>query len=164
MAPKRQTMHEKWLVERAHILQRIADRKAKEAAQSKAKAAVRKVRKPNALSEHLRTLPPQARNPYAAKRVYLMANREHGLFKIGYTWDVAKRRKDIEREIPIPFPIEVVSTWDTYHFQELEATLHRTVADKRVKGEWFKLSAEDVKEVFRFAEEWLEKNPSADAA
>jgi Meiotically up-regulated gene 113 len=155
-------MHERWLAEREHILRRIEERKAKEAAERAAKKAAeqakppRPKRKPDPMPRHLL-------DPHLSKFVYVMANREHNLYKIGCTLDVAQRRKAIEREIPIPFPIEVVTTWETYHYEELVPSLHRVLANKRIKGEWFKLAEDDVKGVFRFAEEWLEKHPSVDA-
>ena len=147
--------------------QQAAEREAK-----KAHAAINKVfggfvvdippqkTKPKKQPSRLQCLPKNVRNPFASKFVYLMKNEEHGVFKIGFSDDVEKRRRNIEGEIPIPFIIEIVQAWETYHFTKLESALHKLFADKHVKGEWFRLSQTDVEECFRFVETWLVEHPS----
>ena len=64
------------------------------------------------------------------------------LFKIGYSRDVRSRVMAINAQSPVD--VEHVITIHTSNARHLESLLHRSFADKRVKGEWFRLSDEDV--------------------
>ncbi len=59
-----------------------------------------------------------------------------------------------EKRIPrldtkLPFPVEVAQTIQTPAPLELEAYYHNFFAGKRVRGEWFMLSDEDIEMVRR---------------
>jgi len=80
---------------------------------------------------------------------------EHGYYKIGYTDDVTNRRSSIQSSLP--FALEVVCAWETYHYGKLEHAIHVRFEDNNIRGEWFKLSPEEVQECRQYTEDWLEK-------
>ena len=81
--------------------------------------------------------PPQPKPGF----VYLLrGNDQH---KIGRTKHVDDRMKQISQKLP--FEIELVHAIETDDTETLEAQLHDRFADRRLKGEWFDLSEQDVK-------------------
>lgn len=63
-------------------------------------------------------------------------------YKIGRGKDVAQRVKQIQTNAP--YEVRHIHTITTDNAARLEALLHVRFASKRVLGEWFELSAEDV--------------------
>ena len=63
-------------------------------------------------------------------------------YKIGKAVDVNKRVKDLRTQPP--FDIELLHVIHTLDMRKRERQLHQRFADKRVKGEWFKLDTADV--------------------
>jgi predicted GIY-YIG superfamily endonuclease len=97
-------------------------------------------------------LPPSPRNPIQTPPqsktstkytgfVYLLQSPSQ-YFKIGCTKNLAKRYRDFC--VSLPFEVEYLHVVSTQNMFRLEAELHRRFASKRVNGEWFDLSAEDV--------------------
>ncbi len=76
------------------------------------------------------------------KTVYLVGNREHGKFKIGITTDLDKRLSSLSTGAP--FKLETIYTWPHQEYRRLEKHLHEQFRKKRVKGEWFELSNDDL--------------------
>lgn len=77
--------------------------------------------------------------------VYLMKNHRSGMFKIGFSKAPKYREKTLQSEEP---EIEML-----HHFKgtmEDEKDLHAQFADKRVRGEWFSLTQEEVDALLRF--------------
>lgn len=64
------------------------------------------------------------------------------LYKIGRSNRPDKRTELFG--IEVPFDIEVMHTIQTDDMYALESELHAKFADKRVRGEWFNLSADDL--------------------
>lgn len=82
--------------------------------------------------------------------VYLLQSPT-GAYKIGVASNPTKR---IERlEVKLPFEIEPVCVIQTDDMYGLEKALHRQFADKRVNGEWFRLSNDDVEIIKQMAVE-----------
>jgi T5orf172 domain len=96
------------------------------------------------------------RKPKAVKFVYLLSNAEHGLCKIGHAENVDKRRKDLERDAPFPFPLEVLNSWQTPEYFALEKALHAHFDDRRVKSEWFRFTDADIARCQEFVATWFE--------
>lgn len=65
-----------------------------------------------------------------------------GYIKIGRTNNLARRLGAFK--VQLPFEIEVIHIIRTHDSKTLEAELHRHFADKRVNGEWFNLTVDDV--------------------
>jgi len=74
--------------------------------------------------------------------VYVMIDKNTGLYKIGRSTNPTRREKTLQSEKPT---IELLFHNSGFHFDE--TALHRKFADKRVRGEWFKLDADDLSEV-----------------
>lgn len=74
-----------------------------------------------------------------------------GFVKIGISRDAHHRR--INLQIGNPYPIKLVIDWDValdgYDAREVEAELHRRLAAKRVRGEWFSATVEDIDTAMR---------------
>lgn len=92
---------------------------------------------------------PQRRNPPAPKTpkppvagyVYLIKSPS-GHYKIGRTINPNDRLRMFG--VHLPFEVEIIALIKSDDHKRLEASLHQTYNDKRVNGEWFALSPEDV--------------------
>lgn len=65
-----------------------------------------------------------------------------GHYKIGLTANPEHRGKTFG--VQLPFEVEFICLIKTDNMQRLETELHERFADKRVNGEWFDLTPEDV--------------------
>ncbi len=77
--------------------------------------------------------------------VYLMRadTPEVNWYKIGLSIDPEFRLKTFNA-IKLPFEMELVCVIQTPSMRELESQLHGWFADRRLRGEWFSLSEDDV--------------------
>ena len=74
-------------------------------------------------------------------QVYLL--KHHDAYKIGKSFDASRRYKEIRTQMPHKTEeIHVIQTDDP---PGIEAYWHNRFKDKRLKGEWFKLTPNDVK-------------------
>ena len=78
--------------------------------------------------------------------VYTYIMKSHNLHKIGKANNVETRLKQFQTGNPY---IEVVRSIEGSY----EMNLHELYKDKRVTGEWFKLSEEDLIEIDRYIEQ-----------
>ncbi len=74
--------------------------------------------------------------------VYLMRNGRNGFTKIGYSRSPKHREKTLQSEEP---EVEIIFSAKAQF--SLEQSLHDKFARKRVRGEWFNLSAEDIEAI-----------------
>lgn len=84
------------------------------------------------------------------RHVYLMKNDRNGFYKIGVSISPKFREKTLQseepevrlimsvEEDPSETQVSLISALDGEDF------LHKTFADKRVRGEWFRLDEEDI--------------------
>lgn len=71
--------------------------------------------------------------------VYLMRNNRNGYIKIGYSSNPSYRESTLQSEEP---EIELIFSVKTYI--DCEIKLHDLFADKRLRGEWFNLTSDDI--------------------
>lgn len=76
-----------------------------------------------------------------AGHVYLLKS-DTGHFKIGRTINIKSRAKTFG--VTLPFEVEFAHTIECQDTQATELKLHTIFAGKRVNGEWFSLTPEDV--------------------
>lgn len=85
--------------------------------------------------------------------VYLMRNERNGFIKIGCSKSPAYREKTLQSEEP-----EVSLLFAYLGEPDLERGLHKLFASKRIRGEWFALSEEDIRTVDKIL--WVETHES----
>lgn len=93
------------------------------------------------VSKSLKAQAAKVVKPGRAGYVYLIQSST-GAYKIGKTKNPQDRIRTFA--IKLPFEVEYVCLIPTTDMAELETRLHQRFADKRVNGEWFNLSPEDV--------------------
>lgn len=71
--------------------------------------------------------------------IYLMIDNSNGYYKIGRSIKPKKRERTLQSEKPT---IDLLFYWSSYLIVETE--LHEYFADKRIRGEWFNLTDEDI--------------------
>lgn len=74
--------------------------------------------------------------------VYIMYNRRNNYYKIGHSTDPVYREKTLQAEEP---EIILLNKW--FASPATEAALHQKFKYKRIRGEWFNLSPEDLSEI-----------------
>lgn len=74
--------------------------------------------------------------------VYLMRNTRNGLTKIGYSSNPKSREATLQSEEP---EIRLIAAFKVA--REHEELVHNAYPQKRVRGEWFKLTEEDEEEI-----------------
>lgn len=99
-----------------------------------------------------RSVDPQAinalrRNGRQKSMIVYLIRAENGLVKIGKTYDVAARLQALD--IGSPVSLELVYVIETQRADEVEQRLHGIYEAKRVKGEWFALSDEDIQAIIQ---------------
>ena len=67
---------------------------------------------------------------------------ENGLYKIGKAKNIKSRIKGFGQMFPIEWRLE--HSFQTNDYTKAEKYLHEKFSEKRVRGEWFQLSTEDV--------------------
>lgn len=80
-------------------------------------------------------------SPFNPGYVYLLQSPTTA-YKIGRTRDPKNRMKTFG--VQLPFEVEFICLIKTQNMTELESRLHAKYADKRINGEWFRLTLEDV--------------------
>jgi hypothetical protein len=86
---------------------------------------------------------PAATAPKWAGHIYVVESA--GYYKIGMAKIVARRVYQFSTEYP--HPVTLVMSAPVENMREAEASLHARFADKRVRGEWFTLTAEDLETI-----------------
>jgi hypothetical protein len=80
--------------------------------------------------------------------LYLFGNRELGWYKIGISKNIDQRFRQIAKGLP--FPLERIRCWicNRDSPEIAESSLHSRFKEKRLRGEWFAFSPEDLQELF----------------
>jgi hypothetical protein len=74
--------------------------------------------------------------------VYLMKDLRSGFIKIGESVNPQYRERTLQAEQPL---IELIEAWAGTSSDE--KALHKIFAEKRIRGEWFNLSEEDLENI-----------------
>lgn len=84
---------------------------------------------------------PKTRKPKVKKKtfLYLIEDERNGFIKIGRAQSPSARERTLQSEMPLLSLI-----WQCEGLQQDEKDLHERFKDKRVRGEWFSLSKEDI--------------------
>lgn len=77
---------------------------------------------------------------YTGFRTYLMKDSNTGYTKVGKSKSPKIRESTLQSEKPTIILIKVCD-------DNVESTIHKKYADKRVRGEWFNLSEEDIENI-----------------
>lgn len=77
--------------------------------------------------------------------VYLMLNNETSLIKIGTSRKPHYREKTLHSQEPA---IHIIALWCCK--KEIEKELHAKYCSKRIRGEWFRLTLTDLKEIEKY--------------
>jgi transcriptional regulator with XRE-family HTH domain len=89
--------------------------------------------------------------------VYVLQCGEY--YKIGRTQNLPQRVSDLQ--MSNPFPIAVIHTWETVAHQRLERRLHQRLSHAKVRGEWFRLTADEILALKAITAEAFEEGPAA---
>jgi len=79
------------------------------------------------------------------KYIYLIQLGDTEIYKIGISNDPHRRIKQLQSKCPIPLKLIFTNFGHDYEFAE--KYLHSHFRHQRIKGEWFKLSAEDILQI-----------------
>ena len=77
--------------------------------------------------------------------VYLIGSTRYGWFKIGKSCSPEIRVNAIG--VMLPFKIDLYALWGTNNHSLMESAFHRTHAEHRINGEWFRFSPETLKRI-----------------
>jgi hypothetical protein len=78
----------------------------------------------------------------AESKVFVYLIEANSFYKIGIATDVTKRLASLQTSSP--HQMKVLKSWESAFAQKAERYLHRHFKDCRQKGEWFRLSSEQV--------------------
>jgi len=87
------------------------------------------------------------RNARQTRMIVYLIRAENGLVKIGKTHDVQARLQALD--IGSPVSLELLYVIETQYADEVEQRLHGIYEAKRVKGEWFALSEQDIQDIIQ---------------
>ena len=89
--------------------------------------------------------------PKATSHIYLMKCGDK--YKIGVSNNVEKRKKQLDNR---PFPVEIIAVSPLVAgAYNIEKELHEVYAEKRLNGEWFDLTENDIKGLILYLTENL---------
>jgi hypothetical protein len=98
---------------------------------------------------------PKAPKIRQAKKGFIyLATNNLGDHKIGMSEKPVQRIEKMG--IKLPFPLDVVHLIETNDMRAAESALHDRFSTKRIKGEWFKLSEEDIQAICAISEMMFE--------
>jgi hypothetical protein len=84
----------------------------------------------------------EKRQQQGLTNIYLMLNKRNGLVKIGKAKDPQSRERTLQSEEP-----EIEMIFCIQAPPKIEIILHDRYSAQRVRGEWFKLSEKDIKQI-----------------
>lgn len=88
--------------------------------------------------------------------VYFLRSEANGLTKIGHSVEIERRVSSLRTSSSVR--LSVVGRMFTKRYVEAERFCHSALRHRRVHGEWFQLTMDDVNQVMR---DWQQNDPSA---
>jgi len=85
--------------------------------------------------------------PFGKSGHVYMIQAENGLIKIGASTNVKGRLKAIRTASPVE--LNLIGNWYQDEVYTAESKLHRKYKEKRVRGEWFCLTDDDIEEIVK---------------
>lgn len=85
---------------------------------------------------------PKSHVPRKRKGAIYLLEGQKGVYKIGKSVDLTNRAKWFG--LKLPFPVTLVHHFESSDYTAAEIELHKRFETKRINGEWFALSDEDV--------------------
>lgn len=94
------------------------------------------------IKKHLKVIKALSYKKIKSKKVYtyIMSHKEEGVYKIGKSVNPKRRHRTLLHDDPF---IELFFVID----KNIEKKLHKKYKNKRLKGEWFNLTKEDIKNI-----------------
>lgn len=74
--------------------------------------------------------------------VYFRDSNKETFFKVGLATDIRNRFR--QHQTSIPFKLYIAISYYTEDMRQEEKELHKIFNDKRIQGEWFKLTKKDL--------------------
>ena len=82
--------------------------------------------------------------------IYMIKCIGQDIVKIGRSINPHSRLQSIK--VACPFDVELIFTAQCSNYREVEQYLHKKLSDKHMKGEWFKVSDKDLKDIIKEVE------------
>lgn len=107
---------------------------------------------------YIRSQPEQIKPEIKIRRDYLyIVQCKNDYYKIGYTSDTKERL--VSMKTSNPFRLRLIFSTRFADPVSLEEYLHNQYKQYNVRGEWFKLTHQQVLDIVRFIVNWLLENP-----
>lgn len=78
--------------------------------------------------------------------LYILQLGDTDIFKIGISIDVKRRMKELQRKSPLE--IKLIRAWRGHDYEYAESSLHYLFKNRRIRGEWFRLTPHDLLDIF----------------
>ena len=82
--------------------------------------------------------------------IYIIKCIGQNIVKIGRSINPHSRLQGIK--VACPFDVELIFTAQCSNYREVEQYLHKKLSDKHMRGEWFKVSDSDLKDIIKEVE------------
>lgn len=129
-----------WVIQAAEILFNQTEVPVDDSVKSFV-ATVKEVADRRAIRERIKQAKSEKRAQNSLGFVYLLQSQS-GHYKIGRTTNPQNRLKTFS--VKLPFEVEYICLIQVQDMYQMESELHTRFAEKRINGEWFNLSPEDV--------------------
>jgi hypothetical protein len=97
---------------------------------------------------------PEPPKPPKTTWIYLMKDEANGYYKIGHSKNAEARERTLQSEKPT-----IVMLYKTHGNVNIEKELHKIYDEKRIRGEWFSLTEDEVKGFPELVETIKSKKP-----
>jgi len=78
-----------------------------------------------------------------------LVKEKFGLVKIGHTADIDKGLSELQSVIPYKLELLYYIKTKSYKVLSLEKLLHKEYENKRIRGEWFELTQQDIENIIK---------------